>query len=175
MLIIVTGVPGTGKSEVSKALSKLLKAKLIVLKEIAVKRGLVSGYDEERSAIIINERKISSALRKEMKDNGTYIFETHLGHYVDKNIVKLLVILRCNPKVLEQRLKKRGYSPNKISENTMCEYLDTILIEALKNGFKNKIHEIDTSRKQPEQVAKEIAEVFKGKKPKVYGKISWLK
>ena len=174
MLIVISGVPGTGKSDVSKELSKLIDAKVIDLKAVAVKRELVEGLDEKRSTIVLNEKRITGAIKKEMKEKGKYVLDSHLGHFVDKKLVKLLIILRCDPKVLEKRLKKRGYHINKVSENVMAEYLDTVLIESLKNGFKNKIHEIDTSKRKAKNIALEIKRILDKKKEKSYGKTSWF-
>lgn len=174
MLIAIDGVPGTGKSAVSKELSKMIKAEIIDIKDIAVRNQMVDGLDEKRMSIVINENRISSAIKKETKEKGKYILDSHLAHFTNKKLVKLLIILRCNPKVLEKRLEKRKYSKAKVAENAMAEYLDTILIESLKRGYRNRIHEIDTTNKEAKNIAKEIVGVLNNKKKKSFGKISWF-
>jgi adenylate kinase len=174
MLILITGVPGTGKTTVAAELCKILKAEEIDIKELALKGKFLMGYDAERKSMIINERKISKAVKKHMKAKKNYVVASHMAHFVSPRLAKLCVVLRCNPDVLKKRMSHRGYSEDKISENIMCEYLDALLIEAIRTGHKKHLHEIDTTKSTPLSVAKEIVAVINGKKKKSFGKISWL-
>ena len=174
MLILITGVPGSGKTSVAEHLCKKIGAKEIDLKELALKGKFLEGYDEKRGSLIINEKRISGAVKKHMTKKGNYVISSHLAHFVEPKLVKLCVVLRCKPEVLEKRLKNRGYHKNKIAENMMCEYLDYILIEALKLGHKKHIHEIDTTHKSADSVANEIISVLEGNKKKSFGHVSWL-
>lgn len=173
MLILITGVPGTGKSAVSSILAKKIGAEIIDIKELALKGKFILGYDEERGSIVLDEKKISNAIKKFMKKNKKYILDSHLAHFVKPNISKICVILRCNPDVLKERLQYRGYKEEKINENVVCEYLDYILIEAINQGHKKHIHEIDTTKRKASSVADEIISVIKRKKKKSFGNVDW--
>jgi len=175
MIILITGVPGTGKTSIAKELVKLLKGKELDLLELSKKYKNITGYDEEKNSFIVNEYRISAMIQKEVKNSkDIFIIASHLSHFVKPSLTKLCVVLRCNPNELRKRLKKRGYDKNKIDENIMCEYLDTCLIEALDVGHKRHLHEIDTTNKNPKNVAKEIIDILNRKKEKSYGKIKWL-
>jgi adenylate kinase len=175
MLILVTGVPGTGKTSIARVLCKRLNAEEIDLKDLAVKGHFLGGYDTKRKSMIIDEKKISAAVKKHLKKNKNYVIGSHLAHFVGPKLVKLCVVLRCSPDVLKRRLLRRGYDHSKVYENIACEYLDSILIEAVELGHEKHLHEIDTSHKHAENVAEEIISVLKGKTKKSFGKIVWIR
>ena len=174
MLILITGVPGTGKTSVAGILCKLLKAEEIDLLELARARKIITGYDPEEGSMVVDETKISNIVRKVMKSGRNHVIGSHLAHFVSPKISKICVVLRCNPLVLEKRLQKRGYLKGKIHDNMMCEYLDCCLIEALKVGHKRHLHEIDTTKKKAHVVAKEIIDVLNRKKKHSFGNVKWL-
>ncbi|MEM4053288.1 MAG: AAA family ATPase, partial [Ignisphaera sp.] len=49
-IIVVAGVPGTGKTSVSRELASLTGFQLIELGRYALERGLVTGFDDERGS-----------------------------------------------------------------------------------------------------------------------------
>jgi adenylate kinase len=175
MLILITGVPGTGKSTVSKLLAKRLGAEEIDLLELARRGRLITGYDPQTGSMVVNEKKISSAVSKIIKSDRDYVVASHLAHFVSPNLAKLCIVLRCDPQVIEKRLKRRGWLKGKIHDNMICEYIDCCLIEALKVGHKKHLHEIDVTKKNPKQVEREIFDVLEGKKKPSFGDVKWLK
>lgn len=174
MIILITGVPGTGKSTVAKLLCKKLNAQEIDVLELARQKKLITGYDWETGSMIVDETKLTAAVKKIVKAGQNYIIGSHLAHFISPKISKICVVLRCNPIVLEKRLKKRGYVKEKIYDNMMCEYLDCCLIEALKVGHKRHLHEIDTTKRSPQSVAQEIIDVINRKKKHSFGNVKWL-
>jgi len=174
MLILITGVPGTGKTSVAHILCKHLDAEEIDLLELARQRKIITGYDPVAGSMVVDETKISNAVKKILKKEKNYVIGSHLAHFISPKISKICVVLRCNPDVLEKRLQKRGYLKGKIHDNMMCEYLDCCLIEALKVGHKRHLHEIDTTKLSPEKVAKEIIDVINRKKKHSFGNTRWL-
>ena len=62
-----------------------------------------------------------------------------MSHFLNPRYVDLCIILKANLKVIESRLKKRGYSKAKIRENLDSEIFDVCLNEALENGFSSKL------------------------------------
>jgi adenylate kinase len=174
MLILITGVPGTGKTTVAQILCKLIGAEEIDLLELARERKLLTGYDPDAGSMVVDETKISNAVSKMIKKDKKYVIASHLAHFVSPKISKICVVLRCNPLVLEKRLQKRGYLKGKVHDNMMCEYLDCCLIEALKVGHKRHLHEIDTTKMKPRQVVQEILNVLNRKKKHSFGDVKWL-
>lgn len=94
----------------------------------------------------------------------------HFSHLLD--IEGIVVILRTEPKELRKRLREKGFNKSKIEENLEAEALDVCLIEAIEKH--REVYEIDTTNKNPEEVAEEITEILKGKGGKYKpGKIDW--
>jgi broad-specificity NMP kinase len=54
--------------------------------------------------------------------------------------------LRCHPGVLESRLRKKGWSGNKVRENVLAEMLDACYMVALSYYGAKKVSQLDTSR-----------------------------
>jgi Predicted nucleotide kinase (related to CMP and AMP kinases) len=70
--------------------------------------------------------------------------------------------LRCHPETLESRLRERGASQAKISENAQSEALDVILSEAVSEHGRESVYEVDTTSLTPFEVAEEITAVRQG-------------
>jgi len=168
MKISISGVPTTGKTEISKLLSKKLNYKLISINEFAEELDAFVGYDKERESRILDMDR----LKKEItKLKGNIIIEGHTSHLFPGDIV---IVLRCNPEILKKRLEKKYPSNNlKVQENLEAEILGVITSEAVMNN--KKVYEIDTSEKSVEENVDDILKTIKGntKKFKV-GKIDWL-
>ncbi|HIP89806.1 MAG TPA: kinase, partial [Thermococcus paralvinellae] len=82
-----------------------------------------------------------------------------------------VIILRLHPKIIGERLRNRGYSREKVSENVEAELVDVCLIEAIDEH--ENIIEIDTTGKTPDQIVEEILELLnKGIKKRI-GIVDW--
>ena len=111
MIVGLTGTPGTGKTSVSEILRK--KGYVVMdLNKIVEQHNFISGYDRERRCSIADMKKLDSYIRKQ--DRGKMlIVEGHLAHLLS---VDMIIVLRCSPKILEKRLKKKKYPKKKIME-----------------------------------------------------------
>ncbi|HJN56726.1 MAG: adenylate kinase family protein [Candidatus Woesearchaeota archaeon] len=166
--IIVTGSVGTGKTGLSKKISKKLNFQYLDVNEIIKKYNIPEGYDKKRKSKIIDVSKLNKALIKEISNfkriiknnkqipiknskikndkkikNGI-IIDSHLSHYLPTKYVDLCIVAKCNLKVLEKRLKKRKYSVKKIRENLDAEIFDVCLNEAKENN--HEVIVLDTSK-----------------------------
>lgn len=169
MKVAISGTPGVGKSEVSGLLSKKLKYRLVAINDLAEKLNAYTGYDEKRQAKILDMNKLENEIKK---FKGNIIIEGHASHEFS---VDLVIILRCEPSVLEKRLKKRySNKPLKVKENVEAEILGVITSEAIM--YNKKVYEVDTSDKTIEKTVEEIIKILEGKtKGHEVGKIDWLK
>jgi adenylate kinase len=110
-------------------------------------------------------------LAEKVEFDGLVVVEGHLSHRLGAEVV---IVLRCNPLVLKERLGKKGWSEEKILENVEAEIVDAILVEALE---RDDVYEIDTTSMDPEEVADAVERVIKGEvsrngfKP---GRIDWI-
>jgi len=161
-MICISGVPGTGKSSVSKILRGMCY-------NVIAQNDTTASYficdDPGRDTAVIDEDRWAAEF--EPFDG---IIEGHLTHLLECD---RLVILRCRPDILEARLAKRGYSPEKVRENVEAEALDTILVEALENHKEDIILELDTSERTPEDIAAEIDDFIRGKREAGFGNTDW--
>ncbi|MFQ6051378.1 MAG: adenylate kinase family protein [Candidatus Hydrothermarchaeota archaeon] len=163
MAICLTGTPGTGKSSACKFLKDFI---CIELNEVARKHNLLKEYDEERDTYVVDLEELSNVLREYNKE-GT-IFVGHLSHLIARELIDMIVVLRTDPKCLEKRLVREGFSKEKIRENCDAEALGIIVSESL--NACEEVYEVDTTNKSAEDVAREIENIIKnkeGKKPSI--------
>ena len=96
----------------------------------------------------------------------------HLAPYViEKNQVKLVIILRRNPYQLETVYKERNYSEEKIKENIGSEILGVITHDTMEK-FEEKAFQIDVSEKNIEQVVEKVLQVISKKENNE--QVDWL-
>ena len=142
-LIAVSGTPGVGKSILAIYLAKKLKFFRLDLhghyKEIS------KGYDLKKHCYDINMKKLKELVLKVKKERNI-IIDSHISHLLPKKEVDICIIITCSDlKKLERRLKKRGYSKQKIRENLDAEIFQVCLMEAKERKLKMVV--VDSSLK----------------------------
>jgi adenylate kinase len=163
MRFAVTGTPGVGKTSACALVRSL---PVVHVNELVDQLGLVSGYDRKRKTKEVNVPKLAKVVAK-MK--GNFILEGHFSHLLGPDVA---IVLRCSPKILEKRLKKKGWDEKKIRENVEAEAVDVVLIEALENV--PEVCEIDTTKKTPGQVARDVERIIAGERQKYrVGNVDW--
>ena len=158
MIIIITGTPGTGKTEIAKKLAKKINYSYIDVNDIIKENKLNNKYLKKYDTYEIDDKKLNKILIKIIKNSKNLIIDSHLSHYLDKKYVDLCIVVKCDIKILKKRLEKRKYSKIKIRENLDSEIFDVCLTEAKEN--KHKIIIIDTTNKKVDQCVKEIITNF---------------
>jgi len=153
-VIALTGTPGTGKTEVASVLEKRGYS-VLRIQEFVREQKLWEGRDEKRNCLIVDPEKISD--RIEELGLRFDIAECHLSHYLRG--VRGVAVLRCDPEVLKKRLEKRGWNPEKVRENVECEIIGLIAWEARE--MHDRVIEIDTTEKTPEETAREVERFIK--------------
>ena len=156
MIIAITGTPGTGKTEVAKALAKRLGWWCVSLNELAEEEDLYRGYDEERMCKIVDLERMREEVNILAVSHKNLIIESHYAHEMPSDIV---FVLRTDPEVLRKRMVKKGFWTEKIAENLEAEMMNVIRDEAL--ALKKNVYEIDTTRTTPEKVAGKIESIIK--------------
>ena len=110
--------------------------------------GLYWEYSGTKLGIRLNKKKKFNK-NKSIKNNNKNIknglvIDSHLSHYLPKKYVDLCIVVKCELKELERRLKKKKYSKDKVKENLDAEIFDVCLSEAREN--KHKILVVDTTK-----------------------------
>ena len=165
MKVALTGTPGTGKSSISGILSK--KYKVIHLGDITEAR---VEYDDTRDSYVVDTDMLRNKVDG-IKDEGIIIVE---GHYAHDMAVDMVIVLRCHPDVLKNRLEKRGYKASKIRENMEAEAMGIIVDEALGRYPENKVYEVDTSKINPEEGAAIVEKIINGRGEEYLKRISYM-
>ena len=164
MRVAVTGTPGTGKTAATARLEDDLE--ITHLNEAIEREGLYTERDEERDSLVVDLDAIEAWL-----GDREGIVESHLAHRFPADRV---VVLRCHPNELERRLRERGESEAKASENAESEALDLILSEAVSEHGRERVYEIDTTDRTPGAVAREIERAITGDRDPSAGEVDFL-
>lgn len=145
--IIVSGVPGTGKTVIAKKLALKFKFKYLDVKSLINRKKIAIYYDKKRKTKVIDIEKLNKNIIEEIslvKDKGIVV-DSHLSHNLPKKYVDLCVITKCNLKELSKRLNKRRYGKEKVRENLDSEIFDICYQEAKEAGHKVVV--VDTTKK----------------------------
>ncbi len=162
MMCGITGTPGTGKSLVGTELSRRGHT---VVHLTATVGPYVIGDDEERDAQIIDVDRWAAEF---VPVDG--FVEGHIAHLLPCDRI---VVLRCRPDELKNRLARRKYRKEKIRENADAEALDVCLIETVEEFSPEQILELDTTGRDAAYCADRIEQFVKGEIPSGFGTIDW--
>jgi adenylate kinase len=176
MIIALSGTPGTGKTAVSEQLRKN-NYKVLDINKIAKEQNFLVSYDKSRDTHEVdldglNEYFHQELDRSELEGSPPIFLEGHLAHLIDN--IDGVIVLRCHPQILKERLQTKNWSETKIRENLEAEALDVITIEAVEKHGEDKVFEVDTSNVNIDIVSKKIQRIIDGEteefKP---GKVDW--
>ncbi len=143
MSIVITGNPGVGKHTITKKISEILNFPIVDINIVAKDLEL---YEKNENTNDVDTQKLAKILRDRKLNEKIVV--GHLAPYVlEKNQVKIIIILRRNPYELESVYKERNYSEIKIKENTGSEILGIITHDTIEK-FEEKAFQIDVSEKK---------------------------
>jgi len=195
-VIFITGTPGVGKTTIANHLNKDLNknhnSKIFSINEIAIENDLILGEDSEKGYKIVDvdklNKKLFEIINKDTVDldfnhksenilfNDLEILEIaivegHLSHLCDH--CDKVIILRLDPRSLEERLKMRNYSKSKIQENLEAEALAVCSVEAFqKHG--ELANEIDTTAMSIEEIVIIIKKIIFNEKDFPVGTVDFM-
>ncbi len=136
----LTGTPGTGKTSLKKHLNK----KIISLSEYYEQ---ASDGKTDNGEWIVDIEKLDNIL----EDSDCNFFEGNFSHKLDK--IDKVIVLRCDPQILEKRLESRNYSKNKVRENLEAEAIGLIYSEAIEIRDRANVFQVDNSTRKPQETA----------------------
>ena len=162
--VAITGTPGAGKSEVVKyAINIDKKYDILTVEELAINNQLIGDVDRLDGAKPIDIESLKTILAKEWKKTSRQIFiDGHLSHLLP---VDAIVIIRCNPEILKIRNHSRGWSENKVEENSEWELLGSAWNDCNEWGTIPCL-ELDSSAQSVEALFSQIEQwIVDGFKP----------
>lgn len=161
--IALSGSPGSGKSTIAE-LAKSSGWEVISVEKLAEKHELLGEFDEKEQAKEIDIEKLRQTLGR---INGPLIVDGHLSHYLQ---VDAIVILRCKPSILRERLQQRGYPEWKIESNVEWE----IIGSSWSDIEKENVAEFETSSSEPHMVWSSIQDWINAGHPTRKPFIDWM-
>ena len=167
MSIVITGNPGVGKHTITKKISEKLNFPIVDINIVAKDLGL---FEKNENTNDVDTQKLAKILKEEKLNEKIVV--GHLAPYVlEKNQVKIIIILRRNPYDLELVYKERNYSEIKIKENTGSEILGIITHDTIEK-FEEKAFQIDVSKKNIQQVVERVLKIISKKEGNE--EVDWL-
>ena len=141
-VIVICGSVGSGKTEISKRVSKNFEnSKVFHLNDFTKNYSI--GFDEKLNTYDFDLDKCLSEfekkhLRKKENDYDVLIIESHFSHFLNPKFVDLYIILNRDLKDLKKEYLKREYSKEKIKQNLECESFNIVFIEAKELKISDK-------------------------------------
>jgi len=168
MRVAVTGTPGTGKTTATRLLADRegFAPEVVHLNDVVREEGLVESTDEERDSLVVDLDAVREYLDAEYPADADLLVESHLAHLLDAERV---VVLRAHPERILERLQERGETEASAAENAESEALDVVLSESVDRHGANAVYEVDTTDRDPDAVADEIAAVVDGERDPAVG------
>jgi adenylate kinase len=177
MRVALTGVPGTGKSTVAAALAERHGWHVVGLNGFARDHGLLGQADAARGSLVIDMDDLAEALNREYATAlPALLMEGHFAHEMDADLV---VLLRCDPALLVERLRARGWSEEKVRENVEAEALDVLAQEVLDaaGDADADAYELDVTGMGVEEAADQVYAIAEGRpqalKGRNVGRTTW--
>ena len=132
--VLICGTPGTGKTSTCERITQenpTFKHFDISALVKANKEQLSLGFDEETQSHILNEDAIVDKLEEHLARGGCIVDTHSMIDYFPQRWFQLVIVLRTDNTILFDRLKRRGYSDEKVRENVDCEIVQVVLDEAM--------------------------------------------
>lgn len=152
MRVALTGVPGTGKTTLAAALAG--QTRVLHLNDVAAESGLLTEKDDARGSFVVDMDDLAERVNARIDGSsgaGAWLVEGHFAHEMD---VDLVILLRCDPLILIERLRARGWSEAKVRENVEAEALDVLAQDVLDTDIPAR--ELDVTRLNVEDAAARV-------------------
>ncbi len=154
----ITGTPGTGKKSVAPLAARLLGVDSFSIGDLALAHGCAKRkggeYEVDTGRL---RRKLSALMPRPSVLHGHL-----LPAVLDPSLAERVVVLRCEPRTLGERLRSRGYLEPKVRANLEAELIGVVAAEA-HEAFGSATRELDTTSAAPPEAAAAVARLAEGK------------
>lgn len=140
----------------------------------AKENGCIIEDDPERDTKVVDMDALEEALEGLAETDIPLVIDGHYSHELLVERATLVILLRKAPWELIEVLQNRLYSYDKVWENLEAEIIGVIAREALDEYPIEKLLEVDTTGKTPEESIEEIMQVIRGEKAPSIEPIDWV-
>jgi adenylate kinase len=161
--VAVTGTPGTGKTTAVERVETGLP--VVHLNNLIREEGLHEGADPDRGSLYAD----LEALAERVPAHA--LVESHLAHRLDSEFdsgadagTDRVIVFRCHPEELARRLRGRGEPEPTVAENAESEALDAVLSEAVERHGPERVSEVETTDRTPEEAARAVEAILAGER-----------
>jgi adenylate kinase len=129
--IIITGTPGVGKTTHCEELARKTGLHHLSINDVVKKHniGEASTDPEDPNTKIVDEDRLLDCIENDLEEGGQ-IIDWHACDLFPPSLIDLVCVVRCDNKLLYDRLKARNYGEKKLEENMDCEIMEVLLQEA---------------------------------------------
>ena len=134
--ILITGVPGAGKTTLADALAARIGAKRIDVGALCKSEGFHGAYDEALDTHELDEDALLDEMEARLEAHGergeACVVDYHSCELFPERWFDLVTALTLvdDTATLYERLRARGYSERKIRENVECDIFQVVVEEA---------------------------------------------
>lgn len=155
-VLAVSGTPGTGKTTLCEAM-KGDGWQVLSLAELAEDHNCMGPVDEADGAAPIDVHRLAEIWN--VPEEGYWLVDGHLAHLLE---VDGIVLLRCDPTALNERLTARGYGARKVKANVEWEMTAGHWAELMEFEIDLPLLELDSTDDGAETAASVQAWVNEG-------------
>lgn len=163
-IIVLSGVPGTGKSLIMDMICNRLgeRAYCLTASKVAIESELDIAYDFKRDTFIVDEDALEERLRNMIMGRDLVLIET-MDPCLLSDISDFVVVTRCSDiKALENRLRSKGWKADKVNENLEAEMLGVVEELAYACKERDKVHVVDTCVERIEDIVETVLSILEG-------------
>lgn len=140
-VIVITGTPASGKTTLSRMLSRRLGDSELISANDLVKDLHLYSRRSAGGEIIADMKRLGAQIAKRVRDSKAS-FVIVEGHLMCDMKVRgaTAIVVRAHLKTLLNRMRRRGYSAKKIEDNIVSEAIDYCGVNSLANY--RSVHEV---------------------------------
>ena len=155
-IILIVGVPGTGKTTATYILSNILGCESWNSSQLLRKLGLVEKDPTGRKTYVIKDEELEAAVKVLLSTPGCSLLETiYPLEWLSAGLedhVPVILLLRTHPVTLYNRLieARKDWPKEKVLENVLAEAHNTLAEELIEE--EHYVIEVDTTNLSPMEV-----------------------
>lgn len=148
IVVALTGTPGTGKSTLGARLAEE-GWEVVNLRDVAATLGCLGEMEADGAASV----DVHALAEQWQPPSGRVIVDGHLSHFLD---IDAVVLLRCHPDALADRLTERGYPAEKVRANVEWEMTSGHWAELLEFEVEAPVLEVETTHATVDALAENV-------------------